>query len=282
MPTLLAMGFRFLQASLILGLFLLLRKGTSFFRIPRNEILSAGLFGTLRLAIGLGAVSLAEHTVPSGVAALIYSCLPLWISLFRAFSGDGPAALSWFGIAVGFIGVAILLKPGQVTAVAHSNSGRLWFWMAVILFGNFAWALGTFFAPRFPTPKNTFISTFYEMLLAGFLLSIVGLVSGERFSSFADATVTGWLALLYLSLFGSIAGYSAYVWLVANAPVSLTATYAYVNPVVAVFLGVAFLHEKFHISELLGGLVVVLGVILVVSVEGRRKQNAQVRPLENI
>jgi drug/metabolite transporter (DMT)-like permease len=94
--------------------------------------------------------------------------------------------------------------------------------------------------------------------------------------------VTGWLALLYLSLFGSIAGYSAYVWLVANAPVSLTATYAYVNPVVAVFLGVAFLHEKFHISELLGGLVVVLGVILVVSVEGRRKQNAQVRPLENI
>jgi drug/metabolite transporter (DMT)-like permease len=282
MPTLLAMGFRFLQASLILGLFLLLRKGTSFFRIPRNEILSAGLFGTLRLAIGLGAVSLAEHTVPSGVAALIYSCLPLWISLFRAFSGDGPAALSWFGIAVGFIGVAILLKPGQVTAVAHSNSGRLWFWMAVILFGNFAWALGTFFAPRFPTPKNTFISTFYEMLFAGFLLSIVGLISGERFSSFADATVTGWLALLYLSLFGSIAGYSAYVWLVANAPVSLTATYAYVNPVVAVFLGVAFLHEKFHISELLGGLVVVLGVILVVSVEGRRKQNAQVRPLENI
>jgi drug/metabolite transporter (DMT)-like permease len=282
MPTLLAMGFRFLQASLILGLFLLLRKGTSFFRIPRNEILSAGLFGTLRLAIGLGAVSLAEHTVPSGVAALIYSCLPLWISLFRAFSGDGPAALSWFGIAVGFIGVAILLKPGQVTAVAHSNSGRLWFWMAVILFGNFAWALGTFFAPRFPTPKNTFISTFYEMLFAGFLLSIVGLISGERFSSFADATVTGWLALLYLSLFGSIAGYSAYVWLVANAPVSLTATYAYVNPVVAVFLGVAFLHEKFHISELLGGLVVVLGVILVVSVEGRRNQNAQVRPLENI
>jgi drug/metabolite transporter (DMT)-like permease len=282
MPSLLSMGFRFLQASLILGLFLLLRKGTKPFRIPRQEILSAGLFGAMRLAIGLGATALAEHTVPSGVAALIYSCLPLWISLFRAISGDRPAALSWFGIAIGFIGVAILLKPGQVTAVAHSNSGRLWFWMAVILFGNFAWALGTFLAPRFPTPKNSFISTFYEMLFAGFILTIVGLVFGERFSSFADATVTGWLALLYLSLFGSIAGYSAYVWLIANAPVSLTATYAYVNPVVAVFLGVVFLHEKFHISELLGGLVVVLGVVLVVSVEGKRKQNVKVRPLENI
>lgn len=282
MPSLLSMGFRFLQASLILGLFLLLRKGTTPFRIPRNEILSAGLFGAMRLAIGLGATALAEHTVPSGIAALIYSCLPLWISLFRAISGDRPAALSWFGIAIGFIGVAILLKPGQVTAVAHSDSGKLWFWMAVILFGNFAWALGTFLAPRFPTPKNSFISTFYEMLFAGFILTIVGLIFGERYSSFADATVTGWLALLYLSLFGSIAGYSAYVWLIANAPVSLTATYAYVNPVVAVFLGVVFLHEKFHISELLGGLVVVLGVILVVSVEGRRRQNIQVRPLENI
>lgn len=282
MPSLLAMGFRFLQACLILGLFLLVRKGTTPFRIPRKEILSAGMFGAMRLGIGLGATSLAEQTVPSGITALVYSCLPLWISLFRAVTGDRPAALSWFGIAIGFIGVAILLKPGQVTAVAHSNSGKLWFWMAVILFGNFAWALGTFFAPKFPTPKNTFISTFYEMLFAGLILSIVGLLSGEKLSSFADATVTSWLALLYLSIFGSIIGYSAYVWLVANAPVSLTATYAYVNPVVAVFLGVVFIHEKFHVSELLSGLVVVLGVILVVSVEGRRKQPTPVRPLENL
>lgn len=282
MPSLLAMGFRFLQACLILGLFLLIRKGTTPFRIPRKEILSAGMFGAMRLGIGLGATSLAEHTVPSGVAALIYSCLPLWISLFRAVTGDRPAALSWFGIAIGFIGVAILLKPGQVTAVAHSDSGKLWFWMAVILFGNFAWALGTFLAPKFPTPKNTFISTFYEMLFAGIILGIVGLLSGEKLSNFFDATASGWLALLYLSVFGSIVGYSAYVWLVANAPVSLTATYAYVNPVVAVFLGVVFIHEKFHISELLGGLVVVLGVILVVSVEGRRKQTTPVRPLENL
>ena len=282
MPSLLAMGFRFLQATLLLGIFLLIRKGTLPFRIPRKEILSAGLFGAMRLGIGLGATSLAEHTVPSGIAALIYSCLPLWISLFRAISGDRPAALSWFGIAIGFIGVAILLKPGQVTAVAHSNSNKLWFWMAVILFGNFSWALATILAPKFPTPKNTFTSTFYEMLFAGLILSVVGLISGERFSSFANSTATGWFALLYLSVFGSIIGYSAYVWLVANAPVSLTATYAYVNPLVAVFLGVAFIHEKFHVSELLGGLVVVFGVILVVSVEGRRKQSTPVRPLENL
>lgn len=282
MPSLLAMGARFLLACFLLAFVLLIRKGVVPFRIPRKEILSAGLFGTMRLGIGLGATSLAEHTVPSGVAALIYSCLPLWISLFRAISGDRPAALTWFGIAIGFIGVAILLKPGQVTAIAHSNSARLWLWMAVILFGNFSWALATFFASRFPTPKNTFVSTFYEMLFAGVILIVVGITVGEKLSSFADSTATAWFAILYLSVFGSIIGYSAYVWLIANAPVSLTATYAYVNPVVAVFLGVAFIHEKFHISELLGGLVVVLGVILVVSIEGRRKQSTPVRPLENI
>jgi drug/metabolite transporter (DMT)-like permease len=190
--------------------------------------------------------------------------------------------LSWVGITIGFVGVAILLKPGQVTAVEHSNSSRLWFWMAVILFGNFAWALGTFLTPRFATPKSTFISAFYEMLFAGILLCIVGLISGEKISNFFDATASGWLALLYLSIFGSIIGYSAFVWLVANAPVSLTATYAYVNPVVAVFLGVVFIHEKFHITEFIGGIVVVLGVVLVVSVEGRRKQTIPVRPLENL
>lgn len=282
MPSLLAMGFRFLQASILLAAFLLIRKGTTVFWIPRKQVLSAGLFGAMRLGIGLGATSLAEHTVPSGVAALIYSCLPLWVSLFRAMTGDKPAKITWIGIAVGFIGVAILLKPGQVTAVAHSDASKLWFWMAVILFGNFSWALATFLAPRFSTPKNTFISTFYEMFFAGIILVVVGLISGESLSHMADATATGWFALLYLSVFGSIIGYSAYVWLVANAPLSLTATYAYVNPVVAVFLGVVFIHEEFHITELLGAIIVVVGVVLVVSVEGRRKHVAPPRPLENV
>ncbi len=281
-PALLAMGVRFLLAALLMGLFLLVRKGLKPFLLPRKEILSAGLFGMLRLGIGMGATALAERTVPSGVTALIYCCLPLWISLFRAISGDRPAALSWFGIAMGFIGVAILLKPGQVTAVAHSNSGRLWFWMVVVFLGNLAWALGTFLAPKFPMPRNTFISTFYEIFFAGVVLTMAGLLSGEHLSSLAHATLTGWFALFYLIIFGSIVGYSAYVWLVANAPVSLTATYAYVNPVVAVFLGVVLIHEEFHISELIGGLIVIVGVIVVVSVEGRRKQETQVRPMENI
>lgn len=270
MPSLLAMGLRFTTAAVLLGATILVLRGANEFQIPRVEIISTGSFGALRLGVGLGAVSLAEHTVPSGVTALIFCCLPLWVSLFRAITGDKPTRLALLGIAIGFIGVAILIKPGEVTAVVGSNHLKLWLWMAVVLFGNFCWALGTFLAPRYPMPRNSFIATFYEMLFGGALLIVVGLLAGEKFSSFSSSTPSSWFALLYLAVFGSIVGYSAFVWLVANAPVSLTATYAYVNPVIAVFLGVVFLKEKFHTSELIGGMVVLMGVILVVNAEGKR------------
>lgn len=270
MPSLLAMGLRFTSAAVLIGTFILIKKGVREFRIPRREIITAGIFGSLRLGIGLGAVSSAEYTVPSGVVALIFCCLPLWVSLFRAMSGDRPTKLAMLGITIGFIGVAILIKPGEITAVAGSNSLRLWFWVAVVLFGNFCWALGTFLAPKYPMPKNAFVATFYEMLIGGIFLFITGLLANEKFSSFTSSTPSSWFALLYLAIFGSLVGYSAYIWLVSNAPVSLTATYAYVNPVIAVFLGSMFLKEKFHASELVGGLIVLTGVILVVNVEGRQ------------
>lgn len=270
MPPLLAMGLRFMAAAILLGSAIMVRKGSHEFQIPRAEIISAGIFGVLRLGVGLGALSLAENTVPSGVAALIFCCLPLWVSLFRAISGDKPTTLTLLGIVIGFVGVAILLKPGEVTAVAGSNDLKLWLWMAVILFGNFCWAIGIFLAPKFPMPKSSFITTFYEMLIGGVFLVIVGILVGEKFSSFSSSTSSSWFALLYLVVFGSIVGYSAFVWLVANAPASLTATYAYVNPVIAVFLGVMFLKEKFHTSELIGGLIVLAGVVLVVNAENNR------------
>ncbi len=270
MPALLSMGIRFTGAAALLAVAILIRKGLNEFRIPRAEIINAGSFGALRLGIGLGALALAERTVPSGVAALIFCCLPLWVSLFRTLSGDRPSALTLLGIAIGFAGVAILLKPGQVTAIAGADHLKLWLWMAVVLFGNLCWAISTFLAPKFPMPKNSFVSTFYEMLFGGVLLFILGLLAGERFSSFSHSSSTSWFALLYLAVFGSIVGYSAFVWLVANAPVSLTTTYVYVNPVIAVLLGTTFLKEEFHLSELLGGSIVLIGVILVVVAESTR------------
>lgn len=271
MPSLLAMGLRFISAAIILAIAILIRKGPREFQIPRREIINSGIFGAILLGVGIGALSLAEHTVPSGVVALIVSCLPLWVSLFRAISGDKPTKLTVLGIVIGFVGVAILIRPGQVTAVVGSNHHKLLLWMGVVLLGNFCWSLATFLAPKYPMPRNSFILTFYEMLFGGLILTIVGLMAGEKFSGFSHTTSAGLLAWLYLIFFGSIVGYSAFIWLVTNAPVSLTSTYAYVNPVVAVFLGTIFLKEKFHAMELVGGVIVLLGVILVVNAESRRR-----------
>ncbi len=282
MPSLMSLGFRFTCAAAILGTAILIRKGIGEFLIPRKEILNASGFGALRLAVGIGAVSLGEHTVPTGVAALIFCALPLWVSLFRTLTGDRPSRLTMTGVAIGFAGVAILLKPGQIIAVTGSNHAKLYLWVAAIIFGNFCWSLGTFLAPRFSMPKNSAVSTVYEMVSGGLLLIFVGLISGENIASFSRSTASSWFALVYLTIFGSIIGYSAYVWLVANAPVGLTSTYAYVNPVIAVFLGALFLHERFRVSELIGAVVVVLGVILVVTAEGRSNRAKLEKSLENL
>jgi drug/metabolite transporter (DMT)-like permease len=146
--------------------------------------------------------------------------------------------------------------------------------MFMVLLGNIGWALGTFLAPKFPLPKNTLVFTAYEMLAGGVSLTVAGLIKGESINDFLDATSWSWLWFVYLIIFGSIAAYTAYLWLVANAPVSLTATYAYVNPIIAVALGALFLNEKITSSYALGGLIILIGVILVVSVERKKKEPA--------
>ena len=271
MPSLLAMGIRFTAAGIILALVLLVKSGAKALLVPRKEIFSASAMGAVLLGFGIGNVSLAEHTVPSGVVALIISAMPFWIALFRAFTGDHPAKLSWIGVIFGFVGVAILLKPGQVHSMNHASNSKLLFWMIMVLIGNICWAYGTFISPKLSLPKNALVLTTYEMFAGGLGLLVAALISGERFSSLSAATPTSWWALLYLVLVGSIIAYSAYLWLVGNAPVSLTSTYAYVNPVIAVFLGSLFLHEKMSPSIFIGGAIVVAGVIMVISAESRVK-----------
>ena len=229
------------------------------------------LMGAVLLGFGIGNVSLAEHFVPSGIVALIISAMPFWIAIFRALTGDHPAPLSWVGVIVGFIGVGILLKPGQVHAVNPISRGGLFFWMAMVLVGNITWAFGTFISPKVPLPRNSLVLTSFEMLGGGLSLAIAAVIHGEKLSALSHVSSGSWWALLYLVLVGSIVAYSAYLWLVANAPVSLTSTYAYVNPVIAVFLGGVFLHEKISASIVLGGLVVIVGVVLVVSAESQSK-----------
>ena len=274
MPPLLAMGIRFLIAGILLALIISLRQGPSELKIPRAELRSSLLMGFLLLGFGIGTVSIAQAYVPSGIVALIIAALPLWIAIFRTISGEQLVKLSWLGLVIGFAGVALLLKPGSITPVSDIENSKLFLFMLLVLLGNIGWALGTFLAPRFPLPKNTLVFTAYEMLAGGVSLTLAGFIKGESISDFLDATSWSWLWFFYLVFFGSIAAYTAYLWLVANAPVSLTATYAYVNPIIAVALGAIFLDELITSAYAIGGLIILVGVILVVSVERIKKEPA--------
>ena len=272
MPPLLSMGIRFFLAGALLTLFIVAQSGIAEMKIPKEQVRTSAVMGFVLLGFGLGNVAVAEEHVPSGIVALIIAALPLWIAIFRSISGERLALQNWVGLIIGFLGVALLLKPGSVQAVSGESSGTVIFFMIMVLLGNIGWALGTYLAPRFPLPKNALVFTAIEMLAGGVSLTIAGFIKGESLADFWDASTWSWLWFGYLVFFGSILAYSAYLWLVSNAPVGLTATYAYVNPIIAVSLGAVFLDEVITMNYAIGGAIIVLGVLIVVSGENRKQR----------
>jgi len=274
MPPLLSMGIRFFIAGVLLSLFVIATKGFREMAVPKAEIRTSVILGFVLLGFGLGNVAIAEKHVPSGIVALIIAALPIWIAIFRFISGERPSIRTWLGLIIGLVGVALLLKPGSVQSVSGEGSSTVIFYMFMVLIGNIGWALGTFLAPRFPLPKNALVFTAYELLAGGVSLTLAGFIKGEKLGDFLDGSNWSWLWFAYLVTFGSIIAYTAYLWLVQNAPVSLTATYAYVNPVIAVALGAIFLDEVITMSYAIGGLIIVLGVLVVVSAESKKRAEA--------
>lgn len=275
MPELLAMGARFLVATGILILFLALKNGLSVFQIPKREYLTASLLGIGTLASGIGTVAIAERHIPTGVASLIVAALPIWVALFRTIAKESIPGATWLGTIVGFIGVIILLQPGGIKPISGANSTEVVFYMLLVLLGNFLWAFFTFISPKLQLPRNLLLFTSIEMFAAGIFLLLIGLIRGESFSGFSDSSMDSWVWFWYLVFVGSIIAYTAYLWLVVNAPVSLIATYAYVNPVIAVLLGVLFLNEVITLNYALGGAVIILGVLVVVTAESRRRKRSE-------
>jgi drug/metabolite transporter (DMT)-like permease len=269
-PPMLFMGMRFVAAAALLGAFLGWRLGVGALRVTPRQLAGAGLVGALLLVCGNGFVAVAEQTVPSGLAALLIAAVPLWLVTMRSVSGDRPRIVTLVGTLVGFLGLTVLVLPG-----GHEGSIETW-GVVLILIASLCWSIGSFFSPRLPVPGNALVATVWEMLIGGVLLLIVGGFRGE-YSGFSVSEVSGqsWVALAYLAVVGSVVAYSAYVWLLGNAPISLTATYAYVNPVVAVILGALILSESVTAAIMLGGLIVVAGVALVVSAERPRAKAAK-------
>jgi drug/metabolite transporter (DMT)-like permease len=199
--------------------------------------------------------------VPSGLAALLVASIPLWVILLRRFSGERVPARSIGAVLVGFAGVAILVKPqGEATLLA----------LLACVGAAAMWATGSFASPRVPLPREPLVSTAWMSLLGGLACIAAGLLTGEAGDIHpAEWSARSILGLAYLVTFGSLLAFTAYAWLLQNAPISKVSTYAYVNPVIAVVLGWLVNSEPLTALTLLGAGVIVASVALVVRVESR-------------
>jgi drug/metabolite transporter (DMT)-like permease len=235
-------------------------------RIGKPQIVAAFIFGGLLFLCSHGSLAWAQQRIPSGVAALLIASIPLWVALLdRAFFGKRLSRRAILGLAVGFGGVALLVDP---TGGTIDTLGAL-----VAVLGAGTWAAGSLYSRDAPLPEGPLLSAGLASLAGGLLLAIVALVSGEV-SSFHPSQVSGesLFGEVYLIVMGSFVGLTAYVWLLKNAPISLVATYAYVNPVVAVLIGWAFLDEVFSPSIILAGAAIVTAVAMIVTASTPSKE----------
>jgi len=274
-PPFLGMGSRFFVAGVLLAAVLAIRSGLGRLRVTRSELVGCAAVGLMLPVLGNGLVSVGENLgAPSGVTALLIASAPLVIAIFRFASGDRPHAWSVFGLLLGFVGLTYLVLVGRNTG----GDDRVPLGAALlVLFASTCWAFGSWVQPRLTLPRDAFVMTVHEMWIGGAIMLVVGALSGERLDLAAYSADT-WIAWGYLVVFGSMVAFSAYVWLLANAPIGLVATYAYVNPVVAVALGALILDEPITRAVLIGGGVIVASVAIVISVERVRRPDVSAPP----
>ena len=240
---------------------------------------STAIVGTALLLGGNGLVGWAEKTVPSGIAALMIATSPFWLTLFEALRSGGtkPTWQAILGLIVGFGGVFLLIGPAEITGGGESIDR---FGSILLLLAPFFWSLGSIYARGADMPRSTLLSTGMQMLTGAVALFLVSLLKGEL-SGFSLGMVStrSWLGLLYLITFGSLVGFVSYGWLLHNAPVSLTSTYAYVNPVVAVFLGSLFADEVLNGRILVAAAIIIGSVVLINSA---RLLKVKTQPLQAV
>jgi drug/metabolite transporter (DMT)-like permease len=260
MPPLLSAGLRFLAAGAILYGWLWFHGGRPRLRMGRRELLASLLIGVLFFPGGNGLVTLAETEAPAGLSALIIAAIPLWVIVFRLVSRERVPRVTLVGVAAGFAGVGILVAPGS-----HAAGIALWSLLTLIA-AAFCWALGSFLSPRAPLPRDVLVATAAEQVLGGLVLLVIGFAVGETLDigAWSGKSLAGFA---YLVTAGSLLAFTAYAWLLHNAPISTVATYAFVNPVVAVFLGWWILSEELTKEMLIAAVVIVASVALVVRTE---------------
>ncbi len=273
MPPFLMAAVRFLVAGAILYAWAV-RRGDRTDRPTARHWLSAFLIAVPMLAVGNAAVGWAEQTLDTGTASLIIASVPLWMALLdRVFYAQRLARTIVIGLGVGFAGVGLLVAPGGAGG-AGSRAG------VVLVFGSLAWAIGSLYSRRAQLPRRPLVAAGMQMLAGGVALTAVAGASGEigRVHP-SQISLESWLGLGYLVVAGSLLGFTAYMWLLREAPTSLVGTYAYVNPVVAVLLGTLLLGEPLGWRTLLGGGIILAAVALIVGTPKRKRaQPPELRP----
>ncbi len=249
LPPFFMMGARFLLVGI--GLYIYLRMRGMPAPHPSEWVWSA-VIGTFLLLGGSGGVAFAQQWVPSGLAALVIATTPLWIVLFAGIWKHRPTSMEWFGLFVGLAGVVILNFEGDLKA---SPLGAV-----ALILAAMSWAFGSAWSQHVRLPQGIMAGA-AEMITGGIVVLIVSVISGERVISVP--TLRSFAALLYLAVFGSLIGFTAYIYLLRNVRPALATSYAYVNPVIAVLLGVVIAGEKFTGIGIIAMVVIIIGVLLV-------------------
>jgi drug/metabolite transporter (DMT)-like permease len=261
MPPLLMAGARFVLAGLLLLAWQ--RRPGAAHREPLTwrQWRSAAIIGFCLLLGGNGIVSWGEQYVGTGYMSLIVATVPLWMALLAPlYGGRRVGLIAAVGVAVGLAGVSLLLRP----------SGAFHWQSIAVIASPLLWANGSLYSQRAPLPRSALTSTAMEMLAGGVMLGLVGLAGGEASHvNLGAVTPASWISFIYLIFFGSLVGYSAYIWLLANVSATAVSTYAYVNPLVAVMLGAIVLGEHITGITLIAGLLIVVAVALILTARGR-------------
>lgn len=259
LPPLLMAGARHTLAGAVLYAVL---RATGAARPQRIHWRSAAIIGALLLLIGNGGVCWAEQTVPSGLAALLVTTVPIWMVLLNWLRRDGvrPGVMEIGGVVLGLLGVIILIGSEKFAGGAPTNRlGAI-----VLIAASLSWAIGSIYSRQAPLPQSPLMVTAMQMLCGGVLLLLSGAAGGEGARlDLGNVSLRSLLSLGYLTVFGSLVAFSAYVWLLRVSTPAKVSTYAFVNPVVAVALGFVFAGEPLTPRTMVAAAVIVTAVVLI-------------------
>jgi drug/metabolite transporter (DMT)-like permease len=255
-------GFRFMTAGMLIILFVIITKGPRALKINRKQLINAMFIGFILIGLASPLLGVSAQHISSGLIALLVAMTPIFIAILRFIFGDTPSLKTIIGIVVGFGGVIIVL----VIPTVENN-----LFIIICLISNVIWAIGSFWSQRIELPESPLTTAAIQTFFGGMCAVLIGIFRGEDTSTFFNANESEtWIAFLYISVMGAIA-YSAYAFLLVNTPISLVATHAFVNPIIALFLGNLLRNEKISTSIIISGIVVVCGIALVVMGEKKKE-----------